>query len=343
MDRKVLREIATQLESYASRQGGKLVVDEHSAEVDPLRFQPLKSPAMEGAVVFVDGGQATLLESPTFFLQFVRVAVVQYEGQKRAGIKRTEAYTLTTLAEKEGKRVFATAVFPAEDAGDKGGKDIALREIPDIAQDDPTVKSGMHAVTPQQVGLVVRKLIELDVMDHACRRTEAGTLVVRDGDLVSRASCELGVLQTLYNHVGRGVLIAGLSKTTHAFTTTGNAATSALLRIGALEPWHYPHHAQGLVDVGFVKLHEKSAYAFRLDTVKDARVIGGMLITHASDPVFIGYPYGLVQADEFGRVTHKEQEGLLLMFMHAAQEKYPYLVQEMRSLDAHSILDRIKA
>ncbi len=345
MDRSVLREIATQLERYASKQGGKLVVDEHSAEVDPLRFQLLGAPnsIIRGTVIFVDGGQATLLESPTFLLQFVRVAAVTYQGQKRVCIERKEAYTLTTLAEKEGQRMFVTSVFPAEEEMDEEGIRLRGIEIPDIAQDDPTLKSGMHAVTPQQVGLVVRKLLELDLMDQVCKRSGAGTLVVRDGDLVPRASCELGGLQTIYNHVGRGILVVGLSKTTHAFTTTGSAATSALLRLGPSEPWYYPHHAQGLVDVGFVKLHEKSAYAFRLDTVKDAGVICGILSLHASDPVFRGYPYGLVQADEFGRVSHKEQEGLLLTFMHAAQEKYPLLVREMRSLDAHSILDRIKA
>ena len=321
-----LRAIATTLRSYATS-GGNLVVDDQRGMLDPTRFQILGS-AEERKITFIDGGQAELACAPTFLLQFVRVAVLPYEHGKR-DIQRHEYYTLTTLHERDGKMVYETQTFPE------------MIVLPDIAQDDPSLSVGGHAVTIQQVGSVVRKLLELDILERALQPALAGDIIIRDGDLLAHATCENAYWQRIYEHTSRGVFIAGLSKTTNAFTTSGSAATQALTLAGPREPWYYPHHTRGLVDVGFVRLHPRSEHVFRLDTLRGATTIASLLATHASDPIFLGYPYGLIQADTFARVSNKEREYLTITFMHAAQDTYPALLTHMRSLDAHSILDSI--
>ena len=131
-----------------------------------------------------------------------------------------------------------------------------------------------------------------------------------------------------------GFTVVGLSKTTQLLTNSGDSAVAVLAGLGKGR-WYYDSKSE----ISFVRLHEKSNYVFRMDVFDFRKIkeIAGMLARYATDPVFLGYPYGLVEADRFARVSNEEKEYLKTLFLAEAGDLGRYL----RSQDAHSVLDSI--
>ena len=66
-----------------------------------------------------------------------------------------------------------------------------------------------------------------------------------------------------------------------------------------------------------------------------------LLMKNSTDPVFLGYPYGLIEADKSARVSNKESEYLKTIFLVKAGKQLKKISQYFKSTDAHSILDKI--
>ncbi len=62
---------------------------------------------------------------------------------------------------------------------------------------------------------------------------------------------------------------------------------------------------------------------------------------NAKDPVFPGYPYGLLVADKFARVSNNEKEYIQTIIKSNAGKNWAKIKKYMNSFDAHSILDNI--
>jgi NurA-like 5'-3' nuclease len=69
-----------------------------------------------------------------------------------------------------------------------------------------------------------------------------------------------------------------------------------------------------------------------------------MLSLNSSDPVFPGYPYGLIDADQHARISEQERQMLnLRMTVLLEKDKNKKMINNsLNSMNAHSILDRIK-
>jgi len=315
-----MKEIVEALHEAVSDEG-RLYVGDNSVEVDSSRFVPI--PMSSGNAVYVDGGQAEIAGGANFSLQFIRVAAVGYDSDSvRVSQKKFEYYALITVEERDGKIVYITKVF---------GSSI---QIPEIRSDDTSLRTGKRNVEIGQVANVVRKIMELEVMKNIAPTLGNGAVIIRDGDLQQQCSIEKEWWDAL-----KRFTVLGVCKTGSAVTGTGGSANSVLLSKGPVEPWYYFHSNVDGVNVGFVKLHRASKYAFRVDSFQDGYL--GTLVMNSADPIFYGYPYGLVFADMFARVSNKEKEFLKIKFMHASKEKYKEFEVHMRSLDAHSILDSI--
>ena len=66
-----------------------------------------------------------------------------------------------------------------------------------------------------------------------------------------------------------------------------------------------------------------------------------LLKQNSKDPVFLGYPYGLIQADRFGRVSNNDAEYLKTSFMAKAGKRFDKIRKYMASVDSHEILDSV--
>ena len=62
---------------------------------------------------------------------------------------------------------------------------------------------------------------------------------------------------------------------------------------------------------------------------------------NSKDPVFLGYPYGLIEADKFARISNNEAEYLRMTFVAKACKSFDKIKQHLNALNAHSILDNI--
>ena len=84
----------------------------------------------------------------------------------------------------------------------------------------------------------------------------------------------------------------------------------------------------------FIKLNKKSRHIFRFEVYKKNKFDVNEILTLLKinqDPVFLGYPYGLIEADKFARVTNNEKEYLkTILSLKRIEEK-----------EAHEILDSI--
>ena len=94
-------------------------------------------------------------------------------------------------------------------------------------------------------------------------------------------------------------------------------------------------------DISFIKLNEKSKYIFRFEVYKkqvhDATKMLNLLEENSKDPAFIGYPYGLIEADRFARVSNQERDYLRIILQTKLKDKW----DSLNILNAHDILDTI--
>ena len=93
----------------------------------------------------------------------------------------------------------------------------------------------------------------------------------------------------------------------------------------------------------FIKFHDKSTHVFKFEifNVQKAKAEETIreLANNCIDPIFIGYPYGLVEADRIARVSNNEKESLKTMFLVKLKSKN--IEKYISSANAHEILDRI--
>ena len=117
------------------------------------------------------------------------------------------------------------------------------------------------------------------------------------------------------------IVICALSKTCELFTDKGNSILSLLNEIQPDKEWYYYPitKTNQKYEILFIKLNEKSKYIFRLDVLnKDmgkVEQVLSLLKSNSKDPVFLGYPYGLIEADRFARISNEELELLKTKFM----------------------------
>jgi len=241
-------------------------------------------------------------------LQLCRIAHVTYEDNKLVDSSREEFFVLVETVQDLGDIGFKISTF---------GKDI---DLPVIASSDPFLTSKDRRVSASRVVDIVRRLSEIR------KAKELSGKVVLDGNLqAEHPLIRKELVDSLY----------ALSKTCEIFTDAGDALTVALEKMSPFETFAYYPLAEGL-QMSMVKLHSKSKYVFKVEGGID---IIPMLASHAKDPVFLGYPYGLVQADKLARVTHEEKRYLQLRFKHNLSEEN--LTQHLNTVNAHDVLDTI--
>ena len=65
------------------------------------------------------------------------------------------------------------------------------------------------------------------------------------------------------------------------------------------------------------------------------------MANNCNDSVFIGYPYGLIEADKNARVSNNEKNMLLTLFSAKFGKDWEKIKESLSNLDAHEILDSI--
>ena len=94
-----------------------------------------------------------------------------------------------------------------------------------------------------------------------------------------------------------------------------------------------------------VKLNKNSRYIFKLEIFNknkyEINEIMSILKNNSKDPVFLGYPYGLIEADQFARISNKEKDYLKTIFLAKLGKDNDKIAQYLNTLNAHNVLDSI--
>ncbi len=310
------------------RNGSAILVGSH--ERIPLKreaFQPIQ-PSVKPQIVFIDSGSGEILKGPNVSVQFIRLYATWYDNNVRVDRDLRELLMVVLAFQKGLDLGFEVTLFNLE------GEE--LQKFSFDAFDPVFCWAGRRA-EPAAVASYVRKLLEFRLAEELCNELQAGDVLVRDGDLEARGEVLEETLRLLRTTAQRkGVVVLGLSKTSTLCTDSGNSALAALRKIAPAGAWSF--HAGN--NIAFLKLHPGAQYVFRCDVFQHDRaslpVAWAALAANAEDPAFLGYPYGLLDADKFAQVTNDETAQLKARF--AVQSKELFRTVEA-ALDAHDILN----
>ncbi len=269
-------------------------------------------------VAFIDGGNAEVLGAASFSLQLIRGAVVKYEGREKTGEER-ESFELLVTLEDGG---FEVQTFP----------ETAMPKL-EFDNDEPGLKTGEERVRAQKIASVCRRLFELKL----AKDVDADYIVL-DGSLYSRVRQEEQLLQVLRK---KDSAVTGLSKTSGLMTERGRVFSAAIssLKNGS---WYYkPVFEGGGVEVLFARLNENSNHVFRIDTFDFEESLLKVLKSMSNDPVFPGYPYGLIEADKKARVSNRERDYRFTQLKSEFGGDWERIKPYLHTSDAHEVLDNI--
>lgn len=288
-------------------------------DIDKINFHEIENLKDDSSeLTFIDGGQAILFESAGFCIGFIRTAAITYDYNKRTSKNIKEFYIL--VKDDDGKFIIRT--FPKNDFND-------MKFDPE----DEKLKYGIDKASCARILSVVRRFAELK---HASRFDNP----ILDGTLEARYPYELDFINELKK-------VSALAKTCSLTTNTGFGITNYLMSLNDGAWYYYPivknNNKSHPAEIYFLKLNDKSDYVFRFENKgDDAPRIIDLLMKNAKDPVFLGYPYGLVDADNTARVSEQEKKMLQTQISVKLGKEWPGFSKMLKSMNAHEILDNIK-
>ncbi|MFH1053986.1 MAG: DNA double-strand break repair nuclease NurA [Candidatus Woesearchaeota archaeon] len=336
MDKEIIQQVLLSLESSLENKGdGMFLDDKESVKVDIDNFQSVKGSESDRKICFVDGGNLEILKAPNFSVQIIRVYYTIYQRNKRILAKKKEFFILVKAVNKEGKIFYETESFG----------DSIVGKLRFFAYDEE-MKTGMARVEVSSIAPFVRRLCEIRIIEEIVDELGKGDIIVLDGDLQAKTRVEKEFLERAYElSNAKGIIVSGLAKTNTLLSDSGNAFMQLLLDKAPLEEWYYKILNEDGKDIMILRLHRKSNHIFKFEIRKenldDIDEVAYLLKRNSVDPVFLGYPYGLIEADRFARVTRQELDYLKTKFILQAGKWYKELAKYLNNTNSHEILDTI--
>jgi hypothetical protein len=330
----------------------------------PISFFPIRDDRSGVRAAYVDGGNQEILGAPNFSVQINRVYFNIFRGRERILPRslpmKVEFYSVTTSDFRNGEIFYDTRVFPLR------GEFAEL--VPDehhlsFNSLDRTVTLGTQRADIRTVASMARRFAEWEISKHIIEKElEEGELIVHDGSLQTSHTNEQTYTSRAFKAaVDKGVIFTGISKTSTLFTTTGLSLLGAVQKLAEEHevkgPWCVPMAKVITVQydafIYVVKLHESAKYVFRFDihgeqarrmSEEDLCNVTSVLASNSKDISFPGYPYGLMDADTFARVSENEvgKYQALVLSEISRLGKWKKISRHISSGDAHSVLDALK-
>ena len=326
-------------------------------------FVPIREVEPSLRTAFVDGGNCEMIGAPNFSVQMNRVYFNIFKGRERmlpASLPRkVEFYSATTSNYRDDGIYYDTSVFPLKPEYEG----LVPSQFLSFSSLDRTVMVGGQRADIQHVASVARRFAEWEFARHVIEHElEKDDLIVHDGSLQTSLTNEYKYLaRAVEAAVSKGVVFAGVSKTSTLFTTTGLSLLGAVQKLaedyGVNGPWclHIAKVANVLHNafIYVVKLHGSARYVFRYEVYgeqarkmsdeESCRVLSA-LACNSKDVSFPGYPYGLIDADNFARVGVDEIDAYRVPLMSEISKHggWKKVSRHICSGDAHGVLDLLK-
>jgi hypothetical protein len=329
----------------------------------PANFVPIKDVESNIRTAFVDGGNQEILGAPNFSAQINRIYFNIFKGRDRILPKflprRIEFYSVTMSDFGNGEIFYDTRVFPLKFEFEG----LVPDQLLSFSSLDRTVTLGNQRADIKHVASVARRFAEWEFAKHVIENElENGDMIVHDGSLQTSFTDEHTCLARAFEAtMEKRVIFAGISKTSTLFTTTGLSLLGAVQKLAedykVKGPWCLPIAKVANVKhnafIYVVKLHESAKYVFRFEiygeqarrmSEEDFCTVTSALAGNSKDISFPGYPYGLIDADSFARVSGNEVEKYQVPLVSEISKlgKWKKVSRHICSGDAHSMLDVLK-
>jgi len=306
-------------------------------ELSTDNFSDLEADVSGRTICCVDGGNNKIFESPTDSVHLIRIYFNLFKGEKR--VENIQPTTALLISRSAGEKVEAEL------------KPITT-SIPFSRSKFSLHKDELEEKRPVSAGHTIRKYLEWEALQFAVEEfLEKGDIVVRDGVLQTTVESERKFADKAYKTVeDNGTALVGIAKTSSLLTTNDYpliASVQAIARGTDKKAWYYHpiarnKHPDHMGDMYIVKYHPSSRYAFRTEFYRKVDVneeeVLKELAFQAKDPVFLGYPYGLVDADKKARVTDEEVDYLKSMCDNRMKDAFR---DKINTLNAHDRLSEL--
>ncbi len=326
--------------------------------LDKNNFNEIKESKSKNKIAFIDGGSSEIIKSSNFSLNLIRIYYTVYQNNKRINAKKQDFYTFTHTKEIDNELFYDVELININNKNDelKNNIEIENNVIPNnedllLSSFDETIKQGITRASISNVSNVIRRFSELKTAINIINNLDNNDIIVLDGSLQCTFTNEKKYFEELYKKAEeKNIIISGLSKTTTLMTDKGNSIANALNKFNIQDKWFYHPIAEiktnnHKAEMAFVKLHEKSKYIFRFEIFNEQKEninnVISLISNNAKDSVFIGYPYGLIEADRNARVSQQEKEMLLTLFSTKLGKDWEKIKESLSNVDAHEVLDNI--
>lgn len=324
-------------------------------------FVPIPERENNRKIAFVDGGNQEILGAPNFSIQINRVYYNVFKGRERilecSLPNKIEFFSVTHSSFRNNDIFCDTLLFPVKE---EFGKILPDERDLSFSSADRTVTVGTMRADISRVASIARRFAEWAYAYYVVENElSRGDVIVLDGSLQTAFKNESNYSSKLYEAANqKGVIITGLSKTSHLFTTTGLPLLGAVRKLAdaynVQGKWYYKV-AEGTSSdhnaVIFVtKLNQRAEYVFRYEVYRkqllemskeEVDEIFAQLAENSQDMCFPGYPYGLIDADRFARVRESEVANfqVLLLSEISKRGKWKKFAPHIRASDAHTLLN----
>lgn len=316
-------------------------------EIKRENWQPIATNEGGAIASFVDGGSAGLLKTPAAELQRVRTATITVAGNKIVAAKQREGYALIktdAIENSSGKISYSAAFIDSNLDIAKEGNKIAFGKS-ELLEGD----SMETALT--RAGGAVRRLAELAAARKAAEelsnmKEEVKRFAVLDGTLETFSERESRAMDDLAAAAkAAGVILGSVAKTCALLTDTGEPLIAAAERLAEGKEG-YITVAEGMSErhkatVAVARLNSSASHLFRIEAANGSELLelATALAMQSNDIAFPGYPYGLIMADRFARISDNDAEITRSKMAATANAEIKALLKDEKALNAHSILD----
>lgn len=327
-------------------------------------FYPLPKLQLGRRIAFVDGGSAEIIGAPNFAVGLTRLYFCMFKGATRVEAinipQKIDFYTVCYAIPRGNQINYKTEIVPVREEWRQ-----YLPELADLELDsfDKTIMLGLQRAPISRVLELARTFAEWRFARFIVQEElEEGDVLVRDGSLQTTVTNESKYADEAYQAaLKKKAYFTALSKTSTLFTETGQPLFSAIHALSESsrlkdEAWYYypiatitqPDHKAELFAV---KLHKQSEYVFRFEVLKDqvnknnfdeVELIISAIAENSKDVGFPGYPYGLIDADKFARVSMTEKTVNEFQFRAAVPPNvWAKIALFVKSSDAHDVLNKL--
>lgn len=342
MDKAIIQNIINSLNNNLKEKGEYAQFNDPSykpIKITKDNFQEIKDTTETKKIAFIDGGNTEILKAPNFSLQLIRIYHSIYENNKKISSKKQEFYILINAINQQNNIIYKTNFFGLN------------KEEINFDSFDETIREGKHRISISQIGNAIRRFIELETAKTIIKELNNNDIILTDGDLKASITNEIDYLNKLYQKaIEKNIIICALSKTSELFTEKGNALIPILNKISPNNEWYYYPLVEisnkvHKVDMYIIKLNKNAKYIFKFEIFNEIKYeieqILSIIKNNSKDPIFLGYPYGLIEADKSARITNKEKEYLKTIFLTKLGKNNQKIAQYLNIQNTHNILDSI--